>query len=59
MRQLGGNLGLTPKPLLPQRRGELLVKDLDRDLPIVPTVVREIDGRHPAATDFRLDLVTC
>ena len=38
--------------------GDFGVDELERDLAIVPDVVREIDGRHPAAADLALDLVS-
>ena len=31
--------------------------DLDGDLPRVPNVVREVDGRHPAFAELALDVV--
>ena len=40
-----------------QRRGKLLVDDLDRDFAIVFQVMREIDGGHPARAEFPLDAI--
>ena len=48
--------------LAPKALGRLTVRDLgvdelDRDLAVVPNVVRAIDGGHAAATDLAIDLI--
>ena len=45
------------KPLGAERRGELRVQHLDRDVAVVPDVAREVDGRHAAAADLALDAI--
>ena len=57
MLQRGGRLDLGEKPLAAQRRGEIGVEHLDRDAAIVLHVVREVHGRHAAATELALDAV--
>ena len=48
MLQLRRRLDLGEKALGAERRGEVGVQHLDRDVAVVPEVVREIDGRHAA-----------
>ena len=37
--------------------GDFGVDELERDLTVVPNVMREVDGRHPASADLAFDLV--
>jgi hypothetical protein len=43
--------------LAAQHCSQLRLQDLDRDLPFVPDVVRQIHGRHPARAKFPFDAV--
>ena len=52
-----GRLDLGEEPLGAERRGEIGVQHLDRDVAVVLEVVREIDGRHAAAAELALDAV--
>jgi hypothetical protein len=49
---------LGEKPLATHRRRDLRVKDLDRDTPVVPEIVGEVDRSHPARADLTLEAVT-
>ena len=53
----GGDLDLAEEPFGTERRRELRVQHLDRNLPVVPQVGGEIDCGHPAAAEFTLDRV--
>ena len=55
--EAGGDLDLAEEPLGTECRRELGVQHLDRDLPVVLQVGREIDGGHPAAAELTLDRV--
>ena len=46
------------KPLGAEDAGELRMEHLERDRPIVPEVLREIDRGHPAPAQLALDPVT-
>ncbi len=52
MLQPGGDLDLAAEALGTERGGELRAEHLDRDLAIVPEVVGEVDGGHPAGADL-------
>jgi hypothetical protein len=39
----------------PQGGGELAMQDLDRDLPVVPEVVRKVDYGHAATTELAIE----
>ena len=45
------------EPVSPERRGELGMKYLERDLSLILLVFREIHGRHPAFTKRAFDLI--
>ena len=45
------------EPLGAEHRGELGPQHLERDLAVVPEVVREVDGRHAAGAELALDAV--
>ena len=45
------------EPLGAEYRGELGMKDLDRDLAVVLEIVRQVDRRHPARAELALDAV--
>ncbi len=57
MLQLRGRLDLGEKALGAERGGEIGVQHLDRDVAIVPEVVREVDRRHAAGAELALDAV--
>ena len=52
-----GRLDLAQEALRGELRGALSAQDLERDGPPVAHLVREVDGRHPAAPDLALDHV--
>ncbi len=45
------------KPLGTEYRGELRPQHLERHLAAMPDVLRQVDGGHPAVTEFPLDAV--
>jgi hypothetical protein len=53
--QAGGDPDLPEEPLGSERGGELGAQHLERDGPIVPEVVGEIDGGHAATAKLALD----
>jgi hypothetical protein len=55
MLQVGGDPYFLQESLGPKHRGELGVQNLDGDPAVVLFVVREINGRHPAAAELTLD----
>ena len=55
MRQAGRDLDLADEPVVPERRGELGPENLEGDLALVLDVLRQVDGRHAALTEFPLD----
>jgi hypothetical protein len=57
MRETGGELDFPEKPLVTQRRGELRIKNLDRNVSPVFDVFREVDSRHPTAAEFSTDAI--
>ena len=54
MLQPGGEADLALEPLEAERGGEAGVKDLERDRTVVPEVVGQPDGGHPAPADGAL-----
>ena len=46
---------LAEEPLGADRGGDLRVEHLDRDLPLVAAVAREVDERHAPAAELPLD----
>jgi hypothetical protein len=57
MLQAGGDPDLLEESLRSERDGELGAQDLERDGPIVPEVVREVDHGHAAASELALDAI--
>ena len=57
MVEAGGDGDLAEEPLGTERRGKLRAQHLDGDGPVVPLIMREIDRRHPAATELPIDAV--
>ena len=57
MLQAGGDPDLLEESLRSERGGELGAQDLERDGPIVPEVVREVDHGHAAASELALDAI--
>jgi len=57
MLEIRGGPDLGEEPLPAQHRGELRAEHLDRDVPPVANVGREINRGHPARTEFSLDPV--
>ena len=55
--EVGGNPDLLQKPLGPQRGGQLGSEHLERDLALVPEVVREVNRGHPALAQFTVEAV--
>ena len=58
MLEPGGELDLALEPLGPERDGQLGVQHLERHGPVVPEVVREVDGGHAAPPELALDPVS-
>ena len=57
MLQAGGDPDLLEESLRSERGGELGAQDLERDGPVVPEVVREVDHGHAAASELALDAI--
>ncbi len=57
MHERRGNLHFAEKALAAERGGKIGAKNLERDLPLVLEVTREEHSRHPAASDFLVDIV--
>jgi hypothetical protein len=57
MLQAGGDPNLLEESLRSERGGELGAQDLERDGPIVPEVVGEVDRGHTAASELALDAI--
>lgn len=55
MLQPGGKADLALEPLGAKRGRELRAKHLQRDRPVVPQVLREIDRGHASAAKLTLD----
>ncbi len=55
MLQAGGDPDLLEESLRSERGGELGAQDLERDGPIVPEIVGEVDHGHAAAAELALD----
>ena len=56
--QLPGDADLREESIGGDGLTQVLIEDLDRDGPRVPTVASEPDGRHAAAADLALNLVS-
>jgi hypothetical protein len=50
-------LDLGQETLGPDYSSEFRLEHLERDLPLVLDIVGQVDGRHPALTEFGLDAV--
>ena len=50
-----GDLDLAQEAIGAERRGELGMKHLQRDKPLVPAVLSEVDGRHSTAPELTVD----
>jgi hypothetical protein len=57
MLEIGGELDLSQKSLGTDDRGELRPQQLERDPPVVPEVLGQVDGRHAAGADLAFDPV--
>jgi len=57
MRQTRGHLNLAQETLAAERRGEVCVERLERDVAAVFYVVREIHRRHATDAELALDAV--
>ena len=55
MTERGGELDLAEEAVGAERRRQLGVNDLERDRPLLPEVLSQVDRGHPAATDLALD----
>ena len=57
MLEVGSRLDLGQEPLGSDDRRQFGLQNLERHLPLVLDVVRQVDGRHAALTEFGLDAV--
>ena len=57
MSQVGGGLNLCQEPFSSYYSSRLGLEHLERDLPLVLEVIREVHRSHPALTEFTLDAV--
>jgi len=57
MLELGRGLDLGQEAVGAERRAEIRVKDLDRDVAVVADVAGEVYRRHPAGADLGIDPV--
>ena len=57
MLEVGGGLDLGQETLGPYDCCQFRLEHLERDLPLVLEVIRQVDRRHPALTDLALDTV--
>jgi hypothetical protein len=58
MIQLRRDLDLLLKSLGADRERQLRIEHFERDLSAMPDVLRQVDGGHPATSDFAFDSVT-
>jgi hypothetical protein len=58
MLQPGGQPDLPLEPLGAQRRGQLGQEDFQRDRPVVPEVLGQVDRGHAPAAELALDRVS-
>src|SRR3990172_6607359 len=58
MLELGGDLDLTQEPRAADRRAEILLQHLDRDLTVVLEVLGEVHGRHPSRAELALHAIS-
>ena len=57
MVQLGGEADLGEEALAAEDGGEFRTQHLERDVPVVPEIVREVHRRHPALPQLALEPV--
>ena len=57
MLEVGGELDLRQEPLGADDGGQLRAQELERDLAVVPEILREVHRRHPAGADLDFDPV--
>ncbi len=55
MLKVGGGLDLGEEPLGPNDSSQLGLQNLQRDLPLVLQVIRQVDRRHAALAQLALD----
>jgi len=58
MLKVRGGLYFSEKALRAYRRRDIRAKHLERDLAVVPHVVRELDDGHPSGAELALDRVS-
>ena len=58
MLEPGGGPDLPLEPLRAKTGCQVQVEELERDRPVVPEIAGEPDGRHAAAAQLALELVT-
>ena len=57
MPQFGRGLDFAQEPVGAERGPEIGMQHLDGDVALVLEIVREVDGGHPAGTEFAVDAV--
>ena len=57
VRELRGDVDLAPEPLGPDGRAQFRLQDLERNISVVLHISREVDPRHTAFAEFRLDVI--
>jgi len=57
MLEVRGGLDLHQEPVGADDDGELGAEHSERDLAVVPQVMREVDGGHPARAELALDAI--
>jgi len=55
--QVGRRLDLGQETLGTDDRSEFRLQHLERDLPLVPEIVGQVDRRHPALAELELDAI--
>ena len=55
--EIGGELDLSQEALGADDGGELGPQQLERDPPVVPEILGQVDGRHAAGADLAFDPV--
>ena len=55
--EAGRDLDLADEPLGAERGGDVAPEDLDRDAPVLPEVLRQVDRRHSASADLALERI--
>ena len=57
MLQVGRDLDFVQKALRAERRRDLRLEHLERDLPVVPEIVSQVHRGHAALAECSLDMV--